>query len=117
MVIDEEIAFGIQDTRDCNDFIRAAIEHDGTFIALDSETTGLYPRDGHILGISLCYDGHRGAYISTDCFDEETEELLQKLFTKKRVVFHNAKFDVAFFEYHFNFKFDRMKIPCCSITS
>ena len=63
VIIDEEFAFGIQDTRDCNDFIRAAIEHDGTFIALDSETTGLYPRDGHILGISLCYDGHRGCLL------------------------------------------------------
>jgi DNA polymerase I-like protein with 3'-5' exonuclease and polymerase domains len=109
VIIDEKIAFGIEDTRDCNDFIRAAIEHDGTFIALDSETTGLYPRDGHILGISLCYDGHRGAYISTDCFDEETEGLLQRLFDKKRVVFHNAKFDMAFFEYHFNFRFPRIE--------
>jgi DNA polymerase I-like protein with 3'-5' exonuclease and polymerase domains len=109
VIIDEKIAFGIDDTRDCNNFIRAAIDHDGAFIALDSETTGLYPRDGHILGISLCYDGHRGAYISTDCFDEETEELLQKLFNAKTVVFHNAKFDMAFFEYHFNFKFPKFE--------
>ena len=109
VIIDEEIAFGIEDTGNCNDFIRAAIEHDGDTIALDSETTGLYPRDGHILGISLCYDGHRGAYISTDCFDEETEELLQKLFNAKTVVFHNAKFDMAFFEYHFNFKFPKIE--------
>jgi DNA polymerase I-like protein with 3'-5' exonuclease and polymerase domains len=109
VVIDEEIAFGIDNTGDCNNFIRAAIEHDGGVVALDSETTGLYPRDGHILGISLCYDGHRGAYISTDCFDEETEELLQKLFYAKTVVFHNAKFDMAFFEYHFNFKFPKFE--------
>ena len=25
-----------------------------TYIALDSETTGLYPRNGHMIGISLC---------------------------------------------------------------
>jgi len=109
VVIDETIAFGIQDTGDCNDFIQSAIDHDGDFIALDSETTGLYPRDGHILGISLCYNGNRGAYISTDCFDEKTEELLQELFNKKTVVFHNAKFDMAFFEYHFNFKFPKFE--------
>ena len=109
VIIDESIAFGIQDTGECNDFIRKAIAHSGTFIALDSETTGLYPRDGHILGISLCYDGCRGAYISTDCFDEESEKLLQELFNKKRVVFHNAKFDVAFFQYHFNFEFPRIE--------
>ena len=109
VIIDESIAFGIQDTEECNAFLREAIAHPGTYIALDSETTGLYPRDGHILGISLSYDGKRGAYITTDCFDEETEELLQTLFNKKRVVFHNAKFDVAFFEYHFNFEFPRME--------
>ena len=109
VIIDESIAFGIQDTEECNAFLREAIAHPGTYIALDSETTGLYPRDGHILGISLSYDGKRGAYITTDCFDEETEELLQTLFNKKRVVFHNAKFDVAFFEYHFNFEFPRIE--------
>lgn len=104
-VIDESIAFGIQDTETANDYIRDAIAHSGTFVALDSETTGLYPRDGHMLGISLCFDGVRGAYIDTDCFDDETERLLQELFSRKSVVFHNAKFDMAFFEYHFNFKF------------
>ena len=109
VIIDESIAFGIQDTEECNAFLREAIAHPGTYIALDSETTGLYPRDGHILGISLSYDGKRGAYVTTECFNEETEELLQTLFNKKRVVFHNAKFDVAFFEYHFNFEFPRME--------
>ena len=108
-VIDESIAFGIEDTEECNKFLQDALDDKGTFISLDSETTGLYPRDGHMLGISLCYDGHRAAYISTDCFDERSEELLQALFRKKRVVFHNAKFDVAFFQYHFNFEFDRIE--------
>ena len=105
VIIDESIAFGIQDTEIANEFIREAIKHPKPHIALDSETTGLYPRDGYMLGISLCYDGVRGAYIDTDCFTDETEALLQELFNKKSVVFHNAKFDVAFFEYHFNFKF------------
>ena len=108
-VIDESIAFGIEDTEECNKFLQDALDHKGTFISLDSETTGLYPRDGHMLGISLCYDGHRAAYITTDCFDERSEELLQTLFRKKRVVFHNAKFDVAFFQYHFNFEFERIE--------
>ena len=98
-------AWGIQDTEEANDFIRAAINAPLSYVALDSETTGLYPRDGHMLGISLSYEADRGAYIDTECFDEETETLLQQLFDKKTVVFHNAKFDMAFFEYHFNFKF------------
>ena len=105
VTIDESIAFGIDNTAECNKFIQEAIDHEGTYIALDSETTGLYPRDGHILGISLCYDGKKGAYINTECFDEQTETLLQFLFKKKTVIFHNAKFDIAFFEYHFNFNF------------
>ena len=109
VVIDESIAFGIQDTGEANAFIRKALEHPGDYIALDSETTGLYPRDGYMLGISLCYDGKSGAYIDTECFDCETESLLRELFLKKNVIFHNAKFDMAFFEYHFNFKFPRFE--------
>jgi len=105
VVIDSSIAFGIQDTAEANAFIQAAIDAPLPYIALDSETTGLYPRDGYMLGISLAYDDKKGAYIDTECFDCDTEILLQKLFDKKTVVFHNAKFDMAFFEYHFNFKF------------
>ena len=108
-VIDDSIAFGIQDTEEANEFIRRAIKDPCTYVALDSETTGLYPRDGHMLGISLCYNGTNGAYIDTDCFDDTTEELLQELFNKKAVIFHNAKFDMAFFEYHFNFNFPKFE--------
>ena len=109
VVIDDSIAFGIQDTEKANEFIQAAIDAPKDYIALDSETTGLYPRDGYMLGISLSFDGECGAYIDTDCFDEETERLLQELFDKKIVVFHNAKFDMAFFEYHFHFRFPRFE--------
>ena len=108
-IITEYNAWGIQDTEECNDFIRAAIAAPLDYIALDSETTGLYPRDGHMLGLSLSYEADRGAYIDTECFDETTEALLQELFDKKIVVFHNAKFDMAFFEYHFNFNFPRFE--------
>lgn len=109
VVIDESVAFGIQDTEEANKYIQAAIDAPKDYIALDSETTGLYPRDGYILGISLSYEDKRGAYIDTECFDEETERLLQELFDKKTVVFHNAKFDLAFFEYHFNFRFPKFE--------
>jgi DNA polymerase I-like protein with 3'-5' exonuclease and polymerase domains len=109
VVIDESIAFGIQDTNEANKFIQEAIDAPKPYIALDSETTGLYPRDGYILGLSLAYDDKKGAYIDTECFDEETERLLQELFDKKTVIFHNAKFDLAFFEYQFNFKFPKFE--------
>ena len=108
-VITEYNAWGIQDTEEANAFFQAAIDAPSPYIALDSETTGLYPRDGHMLGLSLSYERDRGAYIDTECFDEESERLLQELFHKKIVVFHNAKFDMAFFEYHFNFEFPRFE--------
>jgi len=108
-VIDDTVAFGIQDTEEANEFIRSAIKDPCSFIALDSETTGLYPRDGYMLGISISYNGKCGAYIDTDCFDDSTESLLQTLFNQKTVVFHNAKFDMAFFEYHFHFKFPQFE--------
>ena len=101
---DEDI-FGITETDKLHSFLQDAIDHENGFIALDSETTGLYPRDAYMLGISLSYKKNHGAYIDTDCIDEKAEAMLQELFNKKRVVFHNSKFDIAFFRYHFGFKF------------
>ena len=101
--------YGITESADLYVFLDNAINHDNDFVALDSETSGLYPRDGHMLGISLSYEEEHGAYIDCNCIDEKAEHLLQLLFDKKRVVFHNAKFDIAFFEYHFGFKFPRFE--------
>jgi DNA polymerase I-like protein with 3'-5' exonuclease and polymerase domains len=75
-------------------------------ISLDSETSALYPRNGYVLGISLAYENNRGYYISADCITETAVELLQKIFNKTKVVFHNAKFDISFFKYHFGWNFD-----------
>ena len=105
VVVTEEMAKGIQDTDEANNWLCSCINSQPPYVALDSETTGLYPRDGHMIGISLCYDGVNGVYIDTECFDERTEALLQTLFNQTTVIFHNAKFDMAFFEYHFNSKF------------
>jgi DNA polymerase I-like protein with 3'-5' exonuclease and polymerase domains len=107
--IDESMAFGITDSREASRFIIEARDCESEFVALDSETTGLYPRDGHMIGISLSYDGQRGAYIDCDCIDATCEALLQQVFDRKIVVFHNAKFDVSWFEYHFKFNFPRFE--------
>lgn len=74
-------------------------------IALDSETSALYPTDGYVLGVSICASEIEGAYISTECMTKEVEDKLQYLFNKYKIVLHNAKFDLKFFQYHFNFKF------------
>ena len=104
-----ENIYGITESADLYVFLTRALEHENDFVALDSETSALYPRDGHMLGISMSYEPEHGAYIVCNCIDEKAEELLQLIFDKKRVVFHNAKFDIAFFEYHFGFKFPRFE--------
>ena len=104
-VIRPEQVIGIQDTEIANEWICRCINSRPDYIGLDSETTGLYPRDGHVLGISISYERDYGVYIDTECFDERTEALLQTLFNQTKVIFHNAKFDIAFFEYHFNWNF------------
>jgi len=108
-VVRPEQAIGIQDAEVANEWLCRCINSRPKYVALDSETTGLYPRDGHMLGISLCYERDYGVYIDVDCFNERTEALLQTLFNQTIIVFHNAKFDIAFFEYHFNFKFPQFE--------
>ena len=100
---------GIDNKEEAIAWIEKALEAPTGYIACDTETSGLFPRDGHILGISLAYCRDHGVYILTDVVDEELEVLLQKLFTKKITVFHNAKFDIAMLEYHFGFKFPRIE--------
>ena len=104
-VITDSIAFGIQDTPTLIQYLKDAIAHPNPYVALDSETSALYPRNGHVIGFSLSYKVDYGCYVDTECIDEKAEELMQELFNKKEVIFHNAKFDLAFFEYHFNFNF------------
>ena len=105
--VSNEQAIGITDSKELHRFLIEARDHSNQFVALDSETTGLYPRDGYMLGFSMSFKKHMGAYVDTECIDETAEVLMQQVFDKKTVVFHNAKFDLAFFEYHFNFKFPK----------
>src|SRR5210317_261144 len=105
----DDKCYGITESRKLHQFLINARDHENNFISLDSETSGLYPRDGHMLGISISYEAEHGAYIDCECIDETAEVLLQQIFNKKSVIFHNAKFDMAFFEYHFNFKFPRFE--------
>ena len=105
----DDKCYGIRESKELHRYLIKARDHANDFVALDSETSGLYPRDGYMLGISLSYEAEHGVYIDCECIDETAEVLLQQIFNKKRVVFHNAKFDLAFFEYHFRFKFPRFE--------
>ena len=106
--IDESKFYGITETQEALEWVQKALDSNTTHVAVDTETTGLYPRDGYILGISMAYEEDTGVYISTDCIDDEVTSLMQKLFIEKSVIMHNAKFDLAMLEYHFNFEFPRI---------
>ena len=47
--VTNEQARGIDDEAEARVFLQEALDHPNKFIALDSETTGLYPRDGYWL--------------------------------------------------------------------
>ena len=74
-------------------------------IACDTETTALYPRDGYVLGIGLSHDESYGCYISSDTVIDDIEIILEKIFREKKIVFHNAKFDIKMLQLHFGFEF------------
>ena len=104
--IPEDRCYGITDSRELSRFlIKARDCEDYDFVALDSETSALYCRDGYMLGFSMSYEPEHGVYVDCDAVDQTCEALMQQIFNKKRVVFHNAKFDLQWFQYHFNFEF------------
>ena len=103
--LSEDKCYGIQDKETAIAFIQKAIDHPLPYVALDSETSALYCRDGYMLGFSLSYEPDHGIYCDADVIDEDVEAKMQELFNKKTVVFHNAKFDLQWFIYHFNFEF------------
>jgi len=100
---------GIEEEHDAESYIKAALESDKPYFAIDTETSALYPRNGYVLGISLSYTVGKGAYISSDALSPKAEELLQQLLIEKLPVFHNAKFDIAMLEYHFKFKIPKFE--------
>lgn len=102
---DNDLFYGITEESEALAYVQAAIDSPNPFVALDSETTCLYPRDGYVLGISLCYERDHGAYISADAITDAVSALLQELWYKKTVVFHNAKFDRGMLTYHFGWIF------------
>ena len=68
------------------------------YLAVDTETTSLYPRKGHVLGICLSANKDHGVYIDSDYIDDEVASRLQRLFNKTTCIFHNAKFDITMLE-------------------
>lgn len=117
MTYDSSRFYGITTEEEALAYVEAAIASPNPFVALDSETTSLYPRNGYVLGISLCYERDHGAYIDSNCISEDVSALLQVLWYKKKVIFHNAKFDRGFLTFHFGWDFpeyeDTMLLHYC----
>jgi DNA polymerase I-like protein with 3'-5' exonuclease and polymerase domains len=101
---------GIINTAEAVSFLQEVYDNAEGFVAMDTETTALYPRDGYVLGISLSYKPKHGAYISTDCLDDECMNILRAIITKYTIVFHNMKFDIKMIEYHTELRFDRTRV-------
>lgn len=98
---------GIFNAEEAMEFLLEVLNSGSEYVATDTETTALYPRDGYVLGISLSYKVKHGRYLITDILDSEHLEVLQRIFDTKTVVFHNMKFDYKMIHYHLGLKFNR----------
>lgn len=101
---------GIDDTAKAKEFLQEVLREAQFMVALDTETTALYPRDGFVLGVSVSYKPNHGRYITTDCLDEECVRLLQEIADTYHIVFHNMKFDYKMLNYHLGLKFDHSRV-------
>ena len=101
---------GISSVQEAKDFLLEVFNSDVPVVAMDTETTGLYPRDGYVLGVSISYKRRHGRYIITDVLDDECLELLQAIINKYDIVFHNMKFDIKMMEFHLGVKFNRNRV-------
>jgi DNA polymerase I-like protein with 3'-5' exonuclease and polymerase domains len=101
---------GILDVDEAKEFLREVLANAQGYVAVDTETTCLYPRDGYVLGISISYKAKHGRYISCDALDEDNLALLQEIFNTFYIVFHNMKFDYKMINYHFGLEFNRAKV-------
>ncbi len=97
---------GIRDEEEAYQFLLEVLNQpDFSYVAIDTETTALAPRDGYILGISLSYKIKHGRYIDADVMTDRNVDLLQQILDKHNMIFHNRKFDEKWLNYHFQLVF------------
>lgn len=89
---------------------------DATELVVDIETTSVTPRTGVILGVAVSTKPHQGIYVS-DAIVQKHKNWFYILFKMRKTIFHNAKFDIGYMEYHYNFVFpdyeDTMLLHYC----
>lgn len=96
---------GIESEVEAIRYLKRALMDDVEIVALDTETSALYPRDGYLLGISVSHTNEQGVYISADVVTDQVVMLLQQIINTKTIVMHNAKFDIKWLSYHLNLTF------------
>lgn len=96
---------GIQDEEEARQYLQMILDLPKQFVATDTETTALAPRDGYILGISLSHKLKHARYIDTDCMNDENTKLYLDIVKKHDMVFQNRKFDEKWLNYHFGTEF------------
>ena len=101
---------GIDNTEEAKEFLLEVLNNAQEYVAMDTETTALYPRDGYVLGLSVSYKSKHGRYITTDCLDEECLSLLRQIINTFTILFHNMKFDYKMIQYHLGLDFDRARV-------
>ena len=101
---------GIDNTAEAKRFLREVLENAQGYVAWDTETTCLYPRDGYVLGVSMSYKSNHGRYILTDCLDDVCLDLMRKIAKDFITVFHNMKFDYKMIQYHLDITFPRDRV-------
>jgi DNA polymerase I-like protein with 3'-5' exonuclease and polymerase domains len=101
---------GIDDTNEAKRFLREVLDNAQGYVAWDTETTCLYPRDGYVLGVSMSYKSKHGRYILTDCLDDVCLDLMRKIAREFYTVFHNMKFDFKMIKYHLDIDFPRKRV-------
>lgn len=91
---------GITTEERAEEYLQYVIDNHSV-LAIDTETSALYPRDGYVLGVSMSHKTKQGVYIDSSCINEKCEDMLRHIFETKTCVFHNSKFDIKFMDYHF----------------
>lgn len=98
---------GIMNAEEALEFLTEVLDNAVDVVALDTETTALYPRDGYVLGLSISYKKLHGRYILCDILDDRHLEVLHQINQKFDIVFHNMKFDFKMIKYHLGLDFRR----------
>lgn len=77
-------------------------------LVADIETTSVSPFTGTVLGIAISTKPHQGLYISAEVV-KNNKDWFHNIFKTKRIIFHNAKFDMGFLQYEYGFEFNEFE--------